>query len=137
MKSMEKVRSQVLGTHFLHISMKLKSWKFKTSKGTGIIKKITGLLEEKEFIRFQYIKELSDSLYIKKACKPLNVSRSGYYKYLKRKPSERDIENEVLSNEIKNIFDEHKGGFGSLHISKVLKQNGIHINRKRASRLMR
>ena len=74
---------------------------------------------------------------IKKACKILNVSRSGYYKYLEHKPSARDIENEVLSNEIRKIFEEHKGRYGSLRISKVLEQNGIKVNRKRVARLMR
>ena len=74
---------------------------------------------------------------IKKACKILNVSRSGYYKYLEHKPSARDIENEVLSAEIRKIFEEHKGRYGSLRISKVLEQNGIKVNRKRVARLMR
>ena len=74
---------------------------------------------------------------IKKACKLLNVSRSGYYKYLEHKPSARDIENGVLSTEIKKIFDEHKSRYGSLRITKVLEQNGIEVNRKRVARLMR
>ncbi len=47
------------------------------------------------------------------------------------------LENEVLSTEIKNIFEEHKGSYGSIRISKVLKQQGITTNRKRVSRLMR
>ena len=74
---------------------------------------------------------------IKKACKLLKVSRSGYYKYLERKPSARDIENSVLSTEIKKIFDEHRSRYGSLRITKVLEQNGIKVNRKRVARLMR
>jgi len=65
------------------------------------------------------------------------VSRAGYYKYLNHKPSNRDIENEVLSKEIKQIFEENKGRYGSIRIAKVLKQKGIHVNRKRVSRLMR
>ena len=72
-------------------------------KGIRIIKKILGLLEEKEYIRFRYIKEHADSLNIKKACKLLNVSCSGYYKYLERKLSAHGIENSVLSTEIKKI----------------------------------
>lgn len=47
------------------------------------------------------------------------------------------LENEVLSTEIKKIFEEHKGRYGSIRISKVLKQQGITANRKRVSRLMR
>ena len=47
------------------------------------------------------------------------------------------LENEVLSLEIRKIFEEHKGRYGSLRISKVLKENGITVNRKRVSKLMR
>ena len=38
----------------------------------------------------------------------LNVSRSGFYEYLNRKPSKRKIENDILRDEIKNIIEEHK-----------------------------
>ena len=47
------------------------------------------------------------------------------------------LENEVLSLEIRKIFEEHNGRYGSLRISKVLKENGITVNRKRVSKLMR
>lgn len=43
----------------------------------------------------------------------------------------------MLSKEIKQIFDENKGRYGSIRIAKVLEQRGIHVNRKRVSRLMR
>lgn len=46
-------------------------------------------------VRFQYLKENKHKYNIKKACKTLNISRSGY-----RKPSKRALENEVLSEEI-------------------------------------
>lgn len=47
------------------------------------------------------------------------------------------LENEVLSTEIRKIFEEHKGRYGSIRISKVLKQKGISVNRKRVAKLMR
>jgi putative transposase len=47
------------------------------------------------------------------------------------------LENEVLSTEIKNIFEYHKARYGSLRISKALEQKGITVNRKRVSKLMR
>lgn len=53
------------------------------------------------------------------------------------KPSKRDIENEVLKEEINQVFEEHKGRYGSIRISKVLSTKGIHVNRKRVARLMR
>ena len=67
----------------------------------------------------------------------MGVSRAGYYKYLNHKPSQRDLENAALKEVIKEVFDEHKGRYGSIRIGKVLNQRGIHANRKRISRLMR
>ncbi len=83
------------------------------------------------------MKENQNKYNIKKACKALNVSRAGYYKYLNRKPSKRDIENEILSKEIQQIFEENKSRYGSIRIAKVLNDKGIHISRKRVARIMR
>ena len=41
------------------------------------------------------------------------------------------MENEVLKEIIREIFEEHKVRYGSLRIAKVLKQRDIHVNRKR------
>lgn len=88
-------------------------------------------------MRFQFLKDNQDKYHIKKACKTLNISRSGFYEYLQRKPSNRAIENEVLSQHIKRIFEEHKGRYGSKRISKSLEKEGISANHKRVGRLMR
>lgn len=48
------------------------------------------------------------------------ISRSGFYEYLNRKPSKRMLENDVLSAEIRTIFEEHKDRYGSKRISKAL-----------------
>ncbi|WML34397.1 IS3 family transposase [Clostridium sp. OS1-26] len=116
---------------------KLRQENNELKKELKLLKKLPSLLEAKEQVRFQYLKENHDKYNIKKACKALNVSRAGYYKYLNHKPSKRDIQNEVLSKEIKQIFEENKGRYGSIRIAKALEQKGIHVNRKRVSRLMR
>lgn len=43
----------------------------------------------------------------------------------------------MLKKEIQQIFVENKGRYGSIRIAKVLNNRGIHISRKRVSRLMR
>lgn len=43
----------------------------------------------------------------------------------------------MLSEEIQQIFEEHKGRYGSLRITKVLEKKGIEVNRKRVGKLMR
>ncbi|QEL82870.1 hypothetical protein DN407_31135 (plasmid) [Bacillus sp. JAS24-2] len=109
----------------------------KNSEKSLIYQEVPGLLEEKECVRFQYLKENKHKYNIKKACKTLNISRSGYYENLQRKPSKRDLKNEVLSTEIQHIFEKHKGRYGYLKITKVLEKKGVKVNQKRVGKLMR
>lgn len=88
-------------------------------------------------MRFQYLKENKNRYNVKKACKTLNISRSGFYEYLHRKRSNRAIENEVLSEHIKRIFEEHKGRYGAIRITKSLEKGGFSLNHKRVGKLMR
>lgn len=55
------------------------------------------------------MKRKRDNYDIRKACRILKVSRSGFYEYLNRKKSNRTIENEALYEIIKEIFEEHEG----------------------------
>lgn len=71
-----------------------------------------------------------------RACRTLNVSKAGFYEYLKRKPSKRKQENSVLMEEIRRIFHEHHSRYGTIRITKVLNKNGIHVNRKRVGKLL-
>jgi len=87
-------------------------------------------------VRFQFLKENQQKYNIKKACKILKISRSGYYDYLHRRKSKRSIENEALAEMILDIFNENQGRYGSRRIQKVLLQRNIKINEKRVSRLM-
>ena len=87
-------------------------------------------------MRFQFLKENQQKYNIKKACKILKISRSGYYDYLHRRKSKRSIENEALAEMILDIFKENQGRYGSRRIQKVLLQRNIKINEKRVSRLM-
>lgn len=74
---------------------------------------------------------------IKKACKTLHISRSGFYEFLNRKPSKRSLENEIFCQKIEEIFIEHKARYGSMRIAKTLKKQGVFISRPKVARLMR
>lgn len=75
---------------------------------------------------------------IQRLCNYLGVSRSGYYAFLKREPSNLELENAALSEYIRVIFFEHKGRYGARRIQITLKRNyGISISRKRIGRLLR
>ncbi len=90
-------------------------------------------------MRFKYLKLHKEEYKykIEKACETLGVSRGGYYHYLNRKPSRRQIENDFLGTKIKEMFERHDGRYGSLRISLALHDEGIEVNRKRCGRIMR
>ena len=87
-------------------------------------------------MRFQFLKEHQKEYNIKRACKTLRISRSGFYDYLHRRKSQRTIENEALTEMIEAVFHEHQGRYGARRIQAVLDQRNIHVNAKRISRLM-
>lgn len=66
----------------------------------------------------------------------MNVSKAGFYEFLKRKPSKRKKENELLKEEITTIFQEHHGRYGAIRITKVLNKKGIIVNRKCVGKLL-
>lgn len=102
----------------------------------ALLKKVPGLLEAKPEIKFRFLKENSVSLNSHHACQTLQVSRSGFYAYLKRRPSSRHVENEALKEMIKAIFYEHKERYGSVRITQELCRRGMHVNHKRVGRLL-
>lgn len=79
-----------------------------------------------------------DSIFpIEKMCKVLKVSRSGFYSWLKYKPSNRSLENEELIRHICSIHKESRQTYGSPRILKELKSRNIFASRPRIARLMK
>jgi putative transposase len=74
---------------------------------------------------------------VRRLCGILKVSRQGYYHYLKKKKSSRTLENEVLCEEIKKIFYENKGIYGSPRIAFSLNDRGIFVSKNRVARHMK
>lgn len=70
-------------------------------------------------------------------CRVLKVSKSGYYDYVKRKPSKRQLENEAIIAEIKKIHEESKQRYGSPKITKHMRFKGWAVSRPRVARIMR
>lgn len=71
-------------------------------------------------------------------CKSLNVSRSGYYKWLTSEPTDRTKENEKLKKRIKELFYKYNGIYGYRRITSALNRESDSktYNHKRVRRLM-
>lgn len=69
-------------------------------------------------------------------CRVLEVSVSGFYAWRKRPVSARTREDGELAERIVEIFQEHRGVYGSPRIHAALQDEGIRVGRKRVVRLM-
>ena len=70
---------------------------------------------------------------IKRACELCTVSRSGYYKWLRR-PVKKSVD--VLGQKIKRIFRKSRKTYGTRRVKKQLEVEGIRVSRQRIRRKM-
>jgi len=70
-------------------------------------------------------------------CRVLEVSRSGYYGWLKRPESRRSREDRALLVHIRASHKRSRGSYGSPRVYKDLVEDGHRIGRGRVARLMR
>jgi len=67
----------------------------------------------------------------------LRVSRSGYYKWARRKPSKREGRQAVVKDAIEMIFREHDGRLGSPKMRHELARRGIIAGKNTVAQTMR
>ena len=73
---------------------------------------------------------------VKYLCAWLNVSRSGFYDWLKRRKSKRGFEDQQLTQRIRAIYQDSRGTYGSPRIHQALRRQGKRVGKKRVERLM-
>jgi transposase InsO family protein len=83
------------------------------------------------------VKDHGSLFAIEKMCKVLNVSRSGYYSWLKNTPSKREIENQDIIGQIRQVHQESRRTYGSPRITAELRSRDIFVSRPRVARLMK
>ena len=74
---------------------------------------------------------------IRKACKVLEVSKSEYYGYIKRRKSNAQIEREALEGFVVEKLELHKGRYGHRRINRELRKDGIVVSERRVLSVMR
>ena len=76
-------------------------------------------------MKYAFIKTNQQDFSVQLCCELFGVSRSGYYAWSKRKPSQRAIANRRLDIKIKALFAEHDKRAGSpvLHWIYVMMVN--------------
>lgn len=88
-------------------------------------------------MRYQFVQQHLGQFSIAALCRVLNVSRSGYYAWRRRDPSERQKEDDTLLVKICSFFENSKGTYGSLRILRDLREQGFTCGKHRVAKLMR
>ncbi|MBK9694531.1 MAG: IS3 family transposase [Elusimicrobia bacterium] len=87
--------------------------------------------------RFRLIRRYEKEHRVDLMCRALDVSRSGYYWRRGAAVSSREQENQVLLNQIKEIFENSRRTYGSPRVTEELQERGFRCGRHRVARLMR
>ena len=70
-------------------------------------------------------------------CHVLQVTPSGYYAWMNRRPSQRQQANDRLKVRIRAIHAASRGTYGSPRVHEQLTQEGYEVGRERVARLLR
>jgi transposase InsO family protein len=88
-------------------------------------------------VRFQFVAAEKANYPVNVLCRVLGVSRSGFYAWLIRKPSQRASQNQALQEQIGQIHRDVKQRYGSPRMHRELLARGYRVGRHRIARLMR
>ena len=88
-------------------------------------------------MRFRFVEAEKAHYPIRLMCRCLAVSRSGYYAWRRRPPSERVKQDARLRVEIAASHSASRRTYGSPRILRDLREEGRRVSRKRVARLMR
>lgn len=85
---------------------------------------------------YQFIKEHQHEYRVLKMCQVLGVSSSGYYDWLKRSLSERKKARKELTEAIKRVYHQSKKRYGSIKITRHLRNEGLNVCERTVQRIM-
>lgn len=88
-------------------------------------------------MKYGFMEEHRDRFRLKRMCRVLQVSRSGYYLWRKRMPSDRERGNERLLGQIREVYSRRRRIYGSPRITAELNDGGIMCGKNRVARVMK
>ena len=86
--------------------------------------------------RYRFIAEQRTHYPVRQLCAVLQVSASGFYAWLKRKPSRRAQANAALAERIRAVHARSRQTYGYLRVQAELRACGERVGKHRVARLM-
>jgi putative transposase len=88
-------------------------------------------------VRFAFIKDNRQEFPVKLMCRILDVSRNGYYDWVKRPPGKRKILAGQMRVLIRETFEEFAGVYGSPRVYEELKDKGVAVCENTVAKVMK
>ena len=88
-------------------------------------------------MKYAFVRAHHREFSIKRMCRVLEISRSGYYDWDGRKESGRSGRDRVLLTEIRKIHQDSKEAYGAIKTWRALKGAGVGCGKHRVARLRR
>ncbi|AHV98319.1 transposase IS3/IS911 family protein [Paenibacillus sabinae T27] len=102
----------------------------RSGRGERDFKKGDALLRQRPALIYTFIHDHRFKCRVSKMCDAFQVSRSGYYKWTRRKPSKREHRRKHLERRIRRIFLDSRRLYGSPKITEVLRKEGVPVSEK-------
>jgi len=88
-------------------------------------------------MKFACIRQRLQDYPVKTCCRVLRVSRSGYYAWLRRKPSSRQQRRDTLAKKIGQVHQDNRGVYGSPRVHYALRAKGVDVCENTVAKIMR
>jgi putative transposase len=88
-------------------------------------------------MRFRLIDAAKEEFPVRRLCKVLGVSQSGYFAWRSRPACRRQRDDLVLLAHVRSAFRLSNETYGSPRMTRELQDQGLHVGRRRTARLMR
>lgn len=87
-------------------------------------------------IRCWFVEDLRADHDITTLCDLVELPRANYYRWRNNGPSDRDLDDAYLANEIVDIYRRSRKTYGSPRVWGQLRRNNIRVSKKRVARVM-
>lgn len=74
---------------------------------------------------------------VNKLCQYFEVSRSGYYHWKDTQKTEHEKQDEILAEQVEEVFQKHRKRYGCVRVAKEIRKSGTPCSKRRVSRLMK
>jgi transposase InsO family protein len=88
-------------------------------------------------MKYRFIEKQQKDYPVSQLCAALGITRSSYYAWKKRQPSQRDRDTQILIEHIRRIHKLSRKTYGSPRVHASLRNQGLRCGKKRVARIMR